>query len=208
MKGTLAVLAVFAAGCIAGWAGWLPFDPEDENITMYILYALMFLVGLGIGSNPDLKSIITSVKPKLLLLPAASILGTLAFSAAASLFLRSWRVTDCLAVGSGMGYYSLSSILISQYMEASLGAQLAAELGTIALLTNIFRELFTLVATPVLAKKVSPFAPIASAGATAMDVCLPVILKYTGNRFMPAAVISGIVSDFSVPFLVSFFCSL
>ena len=208
MKGTLAVLAVFAAGCIAGWAGWLPFDPEDENITMYILYALMFLVGLGIGSNPDLKSIITSVKPKLLLLPAASILGTLAFSAAASLFLRSWGVTDCLAVGSGMGYYSLSSILISQYMEASLGAQLAAELGTIALLTNIFRELFTLVATPVLAKKVSSFAPIASAGATAMDVCLPVILKYTGNRFMPAAVISGIVSDFSVPFLVSFFCSL
>lgn len=208
MKGTLAVLAVFAAGCIAGWTGWLPFDPEDENITMYILYALMFLVGLGIGSNPDLKSIITSVKPKLLLLPAASILGTLAFSAAASLFLRSWGVTDCLAVGSGMGYYSLSSILISQYMEASLGAQLAAELGTIALLTNIFRELFTLVATPVLAKKVSPFAPIASAGATAMDVCLPVILKYTGNRFMPAAVISGIVSDFSVPFLVSFFCSL
>ena len=154
MKGTLAVLAVFAAGCIAGWAGWLPFDPEDENITMYILYALMFLVGLSIGSNPDLKSIITSVKPKLLLLPAASILGTLAFSAAASLFLRSWGVTDCLAVGSGMGYYSLSSILISQYMEASLGAQLAAELGTIALLTNIFRELFTLVATPVLAKKV------------------------------------------------------
>ena len=208
MKGTLAVLAVFAAGCIAGWAGWLPFDPEDENITMYILYALMFLVGLGIGSKPDLKSIITSVKPKLLLLPAASILGTLAFSVAASLFLRSWGVTDCLAVGSGMGYYSLSSILISQYMEASLGAQLAAELGTIALLTNIFRELFTLVATPVLAKKVSLFAPIASAGATAMDVCLPVILKYTGNRFMPAAVISGIVSDFSVPFLVSFFCSL
>ena len=208
MKGTLAVLAVFGAGCIAGWAGWLPFDPEDENITMYILYALMFLVGLGIGSNPDLKGIISSVRPKLLLLPAASILGTLAFSAAASLFLRSRGVTDCLAVGSGMGYYSLSSILISQYKEASLGAQLAAELGTIALLTNIFRELFTLVATPILAKKVSPLAPIASAGATAMDVCLPVILKYTGNRFMPAAVISGIVSDFSVPFLVSFFCSL
>ena len=106
MKGTLAVLAVFAAGCIAGWAGWLPFDPEDENITMYILYALMFLVGLSIGSNPDLKSIITSVKPKLLLLPAASILGTLAFSAAASLFLRSWGVTDCQICFDYGVYYS------------------------------------------------------------------------------------------------------
>ena len=65
---------------------------------------------------------------------------------------------------------SLSSVLISQYCEPSLGAQVAAELGTIALLTNIFRELFTLTAAPLLCKYFSPFAPIASAGATAMDV--------------------------------------
>ena len=82
-----------------------------------------------------------------------------------------------------MGYYSLSSILISEYRQMALGAQLAAELGTIALLSNVFRELFTLVASPFLARKFGPFAPIASAGATAMDVSLPVILRSSGRQF-------------------------
>ena len=31
-----------------------------------------------------------------------------------------------------------------------------------------------------------PFAPVASAGATAMDVCLPVILKVSGSEILPA----------------------
>ena len=84
--------------------------------------------------------------------------------------------------------------------------KLAAELGTVALLSNIFREMITLIGTPFMARKFGPLAPVASAGATAMDVCLPVILKYTGNSMLPAAVISGIVSDFSVPLLVTLFC--
>ena len=206
--GTIAVLAFFAAGCIAGLTGIMPFDPREGNVTVYILYVLMLLVGVSIWSNPELKKILKSITPTLLVLPLASIAGTLLFSAAVSLAVSGWGLTDCLAVGSGMGYYSLSSILISQYKEASIGAQLAAELGTVALLANIFRELFTLVSAPVLARKFGPFAPIASAGATAMDVCLPVILKNTGDRMLPAAVISGVISDFSVPLLVPLFCSL
>ena len=47
-----------------------------------------------------------------------------------------------------------------------------------------------------------------AAGATAMDVCLQGILKNCGQEILPAALVSGILSDFSVPFLVSFFCSL
>ena len=168
----------------------------------------MFLVGVNIGGNPELKKIFSSVDPKLLLLPLASVFWTLAVTALVSLVLPGWGLADCLAVGSGMGYYSLSSILISEYRQMALGAQLAAELGTIALLSNVFRELFTLVASPFLARKFGPFAPIASAGATAMDVSLPVILRSSGNRFLAAAVISGVICDFSVPLLVSFFCSL
>lgn len=206
MKGTLIVLGFFVAGCIAGQLGILPPGLGDGNIALYVLYVLMFSVGLGIGSNPDLKKILKSMDIRLLALPLASILGTLACSAAVSIFIKGWGLSDCLAVGSGMGYYSLSSILISQYKEVSLGAQLAAEFGTIALLSNVFREMFTLIGTPFMVRKFGPFAPIASAGATAMDVCLPVILKYTGNSMLPAAVVSGIVSDFSVPFLVTLFC--
>ena len=210
MKGTLAVLSVFALGCLAGWSGLLDLERLGKigtDLTMYVLYLLIFLVGVSMGCNPDLKKILKGVSPKLFLLPLATISGTLLFSALASLLISKWNVFDCLAVGSGMGYYSLSSVLISQYREASLGMQMAAELGTIALLTNIFREMFTLVGTPLLARWFGPFAPIASAGVTAVDVCLPVLIRYTGDRMLPAAIISGIVTDFSVPLLVPFFCS-
>lgn len=211
MKGTLIVVLVFAIGCLAGYSGLINLESFGEigsNLTIYVLYLLIFLVGISMGCNPELKKIIKSVSPKIFLLPLVTILGTLCFSALVSLLISGWGVFDCLAVGSGMGYYSLSSVLISQYKEASLGVQLAAELGTIALLTNIFREMFTLICAPLLVRWFSPFAPIASAGVTAVDVCLPVIIRTAGDRVLPAAVVSGVVTDFSVPVLVSFFCSL
>ncbi len=64
----------------------------------------------------------------MLLVPIATIVGTLLFSAFASLLLSQWSVFDCMAVGSGFAYYSLSSILITQFKEASVGLQLATEL--------------------------------------------------------------------------------
>ena len=207
MKGTLTVLAMFALGCAAGLLGVFPDGFADRRLAKAVLFVLMFLVGAGIGSNPELKKIFGSFDPRLLLLPLASILGTLALTALLCLALHEWRLADCLAVGGGMGYYSLSSILISEYAEASLGSRLAAELGTIALLSNVFRELFTIVAAPFLARRFGPFAPIASAGATAMDVALPAILRSSGERCLPAAVVSGVICDFSVPLLVTFFCS-
>lgn len=76
----------------------------------------------------------------MLLIPLGTITGTLLFSALASILLSQWSVFDCMAVGSGFAYYSLSSILITQFKEPTIGIQLATELGTIALLTNIFRE--------------------------------------------------------------------
>ena len=211
MKGTVAVVLVFAAGCLAGWSGLVDlesFGKIGKDLTMYVLYLLILLVGISMGCNPQLKKNVRSVSPKIFLLPVSTILGTLLFSAMASLFISKWGVFDCLAVGSGMGYYSLSSVLISQYKEASLGVQLAAELGTVALLTNIFREMFTIICTPLLGRWFGPFAPIASAGVTAVDVCLPVIVRFTGDRMLPAAIVSGVVTDFSVPILVSFFCSI
>lgn len=211
MKGSLFVIGIFAAGCLAGWSGLLSLDmlgDAGKDIPMAVLYVLMFIVGAGLGSNPDIKKILKGIKPELLLLPLATITGTLLFSAAASLLLTEWSTADCLAVGSGFGYYSLSSVLIAQYKEASIGVQLAAELATIALMTNVIREITTLVGAPLMVKLAGPFAPIASAGVTSIDVALPVILKYAGDRMLPAAIINGVVTDVTVPIFVSFFCSL
>lgn len=208
MKGSLLVLVFFLIGCLLGIADMLPWDKLQGNLTLYILYALMLQVGISIGCSKNLKSIVSQLRPKFLLIPLATILGTLLFSALASLLLSQWSVFDCMAVGSGFAYYSLSSILITQFKEASLGLQLATELGTIALLSNIFREMMALLGTPLLCKYFGKLAPISAAGVNSMDVVLPMITRYSGSDMLPVAILHGLLIDMSVPFFVSFFCQL
>lgn len=208
MKGSLLVLVFFLIGCLLGIADMLPLDKLQSNLTLYILYALMLQVGISIGCSKNLKSIVSQLRPKFLLIPLTTILGTLLFSALASLLLSRWSVFDCMAVGSGFAYYSLSSILITQFKEASLGLQLATELGTIALLSNIFREMMALLGTPLLCKYFGKLAPISAAGVNSMDVVLPMITRYSGSDMLPVAILHGLLIDMSVPFFVSFFCQL
>ena len=206
MKGSLTVVAFFCAGCLMGVANDFQFDLHD--LSMYVLYALMFQVGIGIGSNKQLKELVKSLRPKMLLVPMSTIVGTLLFSAFASLLLSQWSVFDCMAVGSGFAYYSLSSILITQFKEPSIGLQLATELGTIALLANISREILTLLAAPLLVRWFGNLAPISAGGATTMDTTLPIITRTAGQQFVVVSIFHGFVVDFSVPFLVTLFCSI
>lgn len=206
MKNNLIVLAIFGIGCLAG-AGFQP-EADMHNWSLYILYALMLQVGIGIGSNRSLQQELKKLSPKMLLVPAATIIGTLAFSAAASLLLSQWSVFDCMAVGSGFAYYSLSSILITQFKEPSIGLQLATELGTIALLSNIIREMMSLVGAPLIRKYFGQLAPISAAGVNSMDVLLPSITRCSGKEVMPIAIFHGILIDLSVLFFVNLFCNL
>lgn len=208
MKGSIIVLLFFIAGCVLGVNNLIPFDVHKTNLSMYILYALMLQVGLSIGSSDNLKQIVCDFRPKYLLIPLATISGTLLFSALASLLLSQWSIFDCLAIGSGFAYYSLSSILITQIKEPSLGLQLATELGTIALLSNIFREMMALLGTPLIVRYFGKLAPISAAGVNSMDVVLPAITRYSGKDMIPIAIFHGLLMDTSVPFFVSFFCQL
>lgn len=198
---------IFALGCVLGWSGRLPDVVIENDITVYVLYLLMFQVGLSIGSDKKLKDILGSIRPKLLLVPFATIAGTLVFSALVSLLLTQWSVFDCLAVGSGFAYYSLSSILITQLKESSLGVQLATELGTIALMANIMREIMALLGAPLFVKYFGRLSPICAGGATTMDTTLPIITRYSGKDLVFISIFHGIIVDFTVPFFVSFFCS-
>ena len=81
MKGSLIVILFFCVGCIMGALNKFQFD--THTISMYILYALMLQVGVSIGSNKNLKTIISHLHPKMLLIPLGTIIGTLLFSALA-----------------------------------------------------------------------------------------------------------------------------
>ena len=210
MKGSLLVLSMFFMGCLLGYvwnvSGWEMGDMHQ--LSLYILYALMFQVGVSIGGGEDFKALIHGFRWKMLLIPLATIGGTLLFSALVSVLLTRWSVFDCMAVGSGFAYYSLSSILITQFKEPSIGLQLATELGTIALLSNIIREMMSLVGAPLIRKYFGQLAPISAAGVNSMDVLLPSITRCSGKEVMPIAIFHGILIDLSVPFFVNLFCNL
>ncbi|MGE9984299.1 lysine exporter LysO family protein [Desulfovibrio sp. SGI.169] len=199
MSGSLLILAFFGAGLGLARLGLIPRYFVEHDPTLQVLWLLMALVGLSIGSDRRLGEILRTLRPRVLLAPLATTVGTFAGVAAASLFLT-YSLADCLAVGAGFAYYSLSSIFITQYK--------GAELGTVALLSNILREILTLVGTPLLVRLLGPLAPIACGGASTMDTTLPVIARHAGRDWVFISIVHAMVLDFSVPFWVIFFCSL
>lgn len=199
MKGSIIIVSFFIAGVWLGSQGWLPAFLLENDRTLYALYALMFLVGVSLGSDRKLKEIVRGIRVRMLLVPLATIAGTLAGSALISLALVKLSLADCLAIGSGFGYYSLSSVFITQYK--------GAELGTVALMANIIREIVTLLGAPLLAAYFGPLAPIAAGGATTMDTTLPVITRYSGKDWVFVSIFHGITVDFTVPFFVTFFAT-
>lgn len=200
MKGSLIIVGFFALGVACGLGHVFPTDLSQTDVSFYALCALMFCVGLGLGSDPQTLRNFSSLSPRLMLLPLGTIAGTLAGAALVSLALAHRSADDCLAVGAGFGYYSLSSIFITEYK--------GAELGTVALLANVIREILTLLLAPLLARWFGPLAPISAGGATTMDTTLPIITQVSGQRFVIVSIYHGFLVDFSVPFLVTLFCSL
>lgn len=208
MKNSVFVLLVLGLGVILGISLPVPDSLLDKSVSTYILYALMLQVGISVGCSDSLKKIVRNFNFRMLLIPLSTIVGTLLFSAAASLLLTQWSAADCMAVGSGFAYYSLSSLLITQLKEASVGVQIASELGTIALLTNIFRELMALLGAPLFRKYFGSLAPVSAAGVNSMDVVLPTITRFSGKEIIPVAILHGMLLDMSVPFFVTLFCQM
>jgi len=206
MRQSLFVVLMFVVGCVVGAVSDIHW--QFHTISLVILYVLMFQIGLSVGCSDNLKAILGNFRPKMLLLPLATLTGTLAFSALASIFLVRWGAFDTMAVGSGLGYYSLSSVLITQLKMPSLGEQMAAELGTIALLSNIFRELAALVGAPFFRNHFGPLAPVCAAGVTSVDVALPAIGRVSGQAMIPVALFHGMVLDMSVPIMVPLLCQM
>ena len=199
MGGSLVILGFFTLGIILGLAGLPAGQSIVHKLSFWSLCILMAMVGMSVGGNPELATSIKSMNPRIALLPIATILGTYAGCIIVNLFLG-YSIADVLAIGSGFGYYSLSSVLIS----SSRGPHL----GSIALISNIIREVFTLLCAPVLARIAGPLAPISSGGATTADTTLPIISSCCGDKFVLISIFHGFAVDFTVPFLVTLFCSL
>lgn len=197
MKGSLIVVGFFVIGLLGGIEKMVPSWLLDGDVSFVALCGLLVFVGLGIGLNPEMKKEVRSLSPRMALLPVVTIIGSWLGA------LLIWTVlhrtlSDCMAINSGFAYYSLSSIFITEYR--------GAELGTIALLANIIREMLTLLGAPLMARWFGPLAPISAGGATTMDTTLPILSQTVGQRYIALSIYHGFVVDFTVPFLVSWWC--
>lgn len=199
MKTSLLILACFCLGILCGRFGLLPESLDGENVTLILLFVLMSCVGISVGSDRRLGEILRSLRPKILLYPLGTTIGTFLAAGLCSLFLA-YPLSHCLAVGAGFAYYSLSSILITQAV--------GTKLGTVALICNLAREALTLLLVPLVARFAPEPAVIAMGGATTMDSTLPIMARTLGTQWVFVALVHAIVLDFSVPFWVIFFCSL
>ena len=200
MKGSMIIVGFFITGIVVGVLHLLPPMSSLGNISLVTLYALIFLVGFMIGNDAEIFKKFKRLNRLYMLLPLMTIVGTLAGCAITTLLLPHRSLSECLAVGSGMGYYSLSSVLITQYK--------GAELGTVALLANIVREVITLLGAPLMVRWFGKLAPISVGGATTMDTTLPIITRACGNDLVIVSIFHGFIVDFSVPLLVTFFAGL
>ncbi len=196
MKNSLIILGFFTAGLLFGIFDFIPQLLIETDFSSYALYILMFLVGISVGADRSSWSVIRKTNIKIVLVPLSVIVGSLIGAAAVSFLLSNISIRESMAIGAGFGYYSLSSIFISKLCNETL--------GVIALLSNISRELITLVATPIFVKYFGKLAGIASGGATSMDTTLPIITQYSGKEWAIISVFSGIVLTVLVPFLVTF----
>lgn len=200
MKSSLIILSFFATGLLLGISRIFPAEWVQSNLSFYVLCLLMFSVGISIGQDRNAFRQFRSLSPRMLFLPVMTVFGTYLGVMVVGLFFRERTLTEYLAVGSGFGYYSLSSILITQYK--------GVELGTIALLANIFREILTLLLAPWMVKYFGKLALISAGGATTMDTTFPLIVRNSGKEYSIVSIYHGFIMDFSVPFLVTMFCSI
>jgi uncharacterized membrane protein YbjE (DUF340 family) len=194
VKTSFLLLFVFSLGVIVGLLKVIPEALLESGIEVYVLYILLFLVGLGIGADQRALASLRQLNLRTLLVPVGVIVGTLLGAGACALLLPQMELREGLAVGSGFGYYSVSSIIITQLH--------GEELGAVALMANIFRELLTILVAPLLGGGFGCMALVASGGATTMDTTLPVVQKFAGPKYALVAMISGVLLSILAPFLV------
>lgn len=198
MKDSLVIVGFFLIGLISGYS--LPQPPLPAEAGYWTLCLLMGSVGFSIGQNDEVRRNIRHLDRRLMLLPLVTVAGTWGGMLIVCVLVPRIAPADWMAIGSGFGYYSLSGIMVSELR--------GAEIGTIALMSNILREIITLTGAPLLCRWFGPLAPITAGGCTTEDTTLPVIARVCGREMVPVSIFHGLTIDFSVPFLISFFCSL
>ncbi|NIQ06369.1 MAG: lysine exporter LysO family protein [Candidatus Korarchaeota archaeon] len=163
-----------------------------QPITTYALALLLLAIGIDLGMKKEtLKE--TPFYFLVLTIPFLIAVGSIVGAVIAGRVFG-MPLNEAAAVGAGFGWYSLSGILLTELYSV--------DLGLLAFLSNLMRELIAMVICPFVVKYMGKVVSIAPGGATTMDVTLPIIKESAGEEVVIPAFISGAVLTALVPLLI------
>lgn len=163
----------------------------------YALLLLMALFGWEFGRQwPATRASLRAARAKAVVLPVVGGLGSLGGGWLAGRLLGE-PPGLALAVAAAFGWYSMAGVVVAQLWGPAAGA--------LAFLANVFRELLTVVAVPLLARRAGGRAwlTVLPGGATTMDTTLPVIAAAVRDAGITAlAFVHGLVLTLAAPALI------
>ncbi len=185
-----AIVSLFLGILCGRWV----FSPQltafFAQLSPYVLYLLMFAVGISVGTNKLVFQKVGEYHLKILLIPFGVITGSILGGMIAS-FLLSYPLGEGTAIACGMGWYSLAGVLLTDLSSA--------QAGSVAFLSNLMREIISFLLIPPIAKYLNHFTAIAPAGATSEDTTLPMLILHTSEEMVVLSVFNGVICSAAVP---------
>ena len=191
------IVSALVLGVVAGYlnSNWGSIEAGfwvSDYVFNGALIALLFVMGLVFGLDKESVSKMRRMGLKILVIPLAVAVGSVAGGAVGGLVLG-LDVVKTMAVTAGYGWYTLAGPLVGQFFGAQWGA--------LGFVVNFLRELLTIVTISVTAR-IDKYVPIALGGATTMDTTLPVIVHYCGFDSLITAFSSGFTLSIVAPFTI------
>lgn len=186
------VLGVFCGQWIFS-AELIEFCSQIADIALYLL---MFAVGISVGMNKNVFKKVKQYHIKIFIIPIGIIIASCGAGIIGAWLLKE-PLRDGLCIASGLGWYSLSGVLLTDLIGAKVGA--------VAFLSNLLREILSFFSIPFIAKHFNYYTAIAPAGATSEDTTLPMMIKYTSEDVVVISVFNGVICSAAVPLLIKFF---
>lgn len=186
-----ALLLGIGGGSIPALSGFLGVLSTHSQ---WVLYLLMFFVGISVGFHKGIWAELRRYHVKILVIPLGILAGSLAGGALCGLLLG-YPAGQAVSVAGGLGWYSLAGV--------SVGSLGGAELGSLAFLSNLMREIGSFFLIPFIARYLNAYTCIAPAAATSEDTTLPMLIRHTDGETAVLAVLNGMICSTFVPVVIS-----
>ena len=109
----------------------------------YVLYLLMFLVGISVGLNRGIFKQMRGYGLRLVYITLGIVLGSILGGLLTGL-VTGLSPREGAAIAGGLGWYSLSGVMLTEMA--------GAQVGSVAFLSNLMREIFSFFAIPWIAR--------------------------------------------------------